>query len=103
LPQLYIVPINQTLGVLCGILFFFEGQVDAFDNVSFLIDDVGVEAIHFPPPQSILGGFKPGDRSQSLMWLAVSSCLIFFTNASLSGPFGAAASCSVQRAFSAAI
>ena len=37
------------------------------------------------------------------MWLAVSSCLIFFTRASRLGPCGMSASCSVQRAFSAAM
>src|SRR6185312_1381637 len=44
-----------------------------------------------------------GEVSHSLTWEAVSNCLIFFSSASRTGPWGTLGSSASSRAFSAAI
>ena len=47
-PKLNVMPIDQALGALDGVVFVFERQFDAIDDVSIVVDDAGVVTVHRP-------------------------------------------------------
>jgi hypothetical protein len=88
LPKLDVMPVDQPLGALNCVFFFFEGQINAIDHVTIRADDIGVEPVHWLPALLCGPGLLVGFQILSQLPVLDREFFVFLLGMLVSGQIG---------------